>query len=96
MDGHIQVSYDAHMHPHPAEGQTHHPASEPALVPDELASLREEFAGFRIWREVTGEHIRFVAQRLRPGAGPHTVVTADAAELRAALNGSAAARRRGH
>jgi hypothetical protein len=54
--------------------------------PDELASLREESSGFRIWREAYGEHIRYVAQRVHPAARPHTVVTADPAELRAALS----------
>jgi hypothetical protein len=32
-----------------------------------------------------GDQIRLVAVRREPGAGPHTLVTADLAELRAAL-----------
>jgi hypothetical protein len=51
----------------------------------QLASLQQEFPGFRIWREVTGEHGRFIAVRRDLGTNPHTVVTADVAELRAAL-----------
>jgi len=53
----------------------------------ELAELQEDFPGFRIWREVTGERVRLVAVRRRHGTSPHTVVTAEAAVLRAALAG---------
>jgi hypothetical protein len=52
-----------------------------------LAWLREEFPLFRFWQEVTGERSRFVAQRAHPGVRPHTIVTADPEELRAALAG---------
>jgi O-methyltransferase involved in polyketide biosynthesis len=55
---------------------------------DELAGLQEEFPAFRIWREITGERVRFVARSLRPGVSPHTVVTDDVGELRAALEPS--------
>lgn len=50
-----------------------------------LLSIQRDFPAFRIWREVTGDRIRFVARRRRPGTRPHTVVTADARELRAVL-----------
>ena len=53
----------------------------------ELAELQEDFPGFRIWWEVTGERVRLVAVRRRHGTSPHTVVTAEAAELRAVLVG---------
>jgi len=53
---------------------------------DELTALRERFQSFRIWQEVTGDRTRYVARRLDVGAGPHTVVTADLAELRAVLD----------
>lgn len=59
-----------------------HPARLPAR---ELARLREEFPAFAIWREVTGSRARLVAVRRQRGPGPHTVVTADLAELRAVL-----------
>jgi hypothetical protein len=52
-----------------------------------LARLREEFPLFRFWQEATGERSRFVAQRAHPGVRPHTVVSADAEELHAALAG---------
>lgn len=63
------------------------PSEHPAATPWELITLQEEFPGFRIWREVTGKHARLVAVRRDPGTSPHTIVTADIAELRAALNG---------
>jgi hypothetical protein len=50
-----------------------------------LAALRHEFPRYRIWLDpIPGRH-RFVARRQHPGPGPHTVITSDAAELRAAL-----------
>jgi hypothetical protein len=54
-------------------------------VEEELAGLRASFPQFRIWRETIGERRRYVARRLAPGTHPHTVVTPDPAELRAAL-----------
>ncbi len=56
--------------------------------PRELAALQEQFPGFRIWREITGERVRYVARRQHPGLSPHTIVTDDPAELRAALGPS--------
>ena len=52
----------------------------------DLAELRREFPGFQIWQEVTGERARLVAVRRWPGTSPHTVVTADLAELRTVLS----------
>lgn len=51
----------------------------------ELTTLREEFPGFRIWREMTGDRVRYIARSMHPGTGPHTAVTADPDELRAVL-----------
>jgi hypothetical protein len=59
----------------------------------ELADLQQDFPGYRIWQEPMGEHIRLVAVRRHPGTGPHTMVTADLAELRAALDSSTPAPR---
>ena len=54
--------------------------------PARLASTVHEFPQFRIWREITADREpRFVARRRHPGVSPHTVVTPDLAELRAAL-----------
>ena len=50
-----------------------------------LPALRDEFPDFRIWRETTGNRTCFIARRLSWGTHPHTVVTADLAELRAEL-----------
>jgi hypothetical protein len=51
-----------------------------------LAALRRDFPGYQIWLERVCDQYRFVARRERPGTGPHTVVTGDPAELRAALD----------
>jgi hypothetical protein len=56
------------------------------LSQQELTELQADFPGFRISREANGEHIRLIAVRRRRGTSPHTVVAAEAAELRALLN----------
>lgn len=68
------------------------PALAGAGLPDDanrLDQLRAEYPGFGIWREVTGDHARYVARRLNPGTHPHSVVTPDLTELRTALASSA-------
>src|SRR6266851_1562721 len=55
-------------------------------APDELASLREQFPRFRIWKEVIGERTRYIARSLSLGSRLYTVVTADLGELREALS----------
>ncbi len=52
---------------------------------EELASLQASFPQFHIWREFIGGRRRYIACRLAPGTRPHTVITADPGELRAAL-----------
>jgi hypothetical protein len=52
----------------------------------ELDRLRADFPLFWIWRENTGSGVRYIARSQRAGVNPHTVVTADPAELRAALS----------
>jgi hypothetical protein len=59
-----------------------HDAEDGELEPD---SLRAAFPQFRIWREFLGGRPRYVARRLDPGTRPHTVITTEPAELRAAL-----------
>jgi hypothetical protein len=54
----------------------------------ELADLQQDFPGYRIWQEPMGDHIRLVAVRREPGTSPHTLVTTDQSELRAALANS--------
>ena len=47
-----------------------------------LAEIRERFPGFRIaWELTHGRRPRYVARRARDGVNPHTLVTADLAEL---------------
>ena len=50
-----------------------------------LNRLRADFPQFWIWRENTGSGVRYIARSQRAGLNPHTVVTDDPAELRAAL-----------
>ncbi len=61
-------------------------AGEPVSRSLELTSLRKDYPGFQVWQEVTGDRVRYVARRLPPGIGPHTVITADLGELRAVLD----------
>lgn len=60
-----------------------------------LDQLRTDFPDFDIAREITRDRIRYVSRRRRPGVQPHTVVTADLEELRAALSASGPARQGG-
>ena len=63
-------------------------------APDDTArldQLRSDFPDFDIAREIIRDRIRYVSRRRRLGVQPHTVVTADLEELRAALSPSGAA-----
>jgi O-methyltransferase involved in polyketide biosynthesis len=48
-------------------------------------ALRSEFPTHKIWRDETPGRVRYVARSRYQGLGPHTVVTPNLAELRAAL-----------
>ena len=52
---------------------------------DEVVLLRAEFPGHRIGTETIVDRIRYVARSQRDGTHPHTVITRDLSELRAAL-----------
>jgi hypothetical protein len=52
---------------------------------DEVILLRAEFPGHRIGTETIVDRLRYVARSQRDGAHPHTVITRDLGELRAAL-----------
>jgi hypothetical protein len=56
-------------------------------VNDSLDNLRADFPGYTIDTEARSDDdpTRYIAVRREPGPGPHTVVTADPAELRAEL-----------
>ncbi len=60
-------------------------AGESPRIWDVLTPLRRDFPGYEIWQDCTPGRTRYVAQRLREGMNPHTVVTADLSELRSAL-----------
>ncbi len=47
--------------------------------------MQREFPGHRIWREIIPGRTVYVARSQHPAARPHTVVTPDLRELRAAL-----------
>ena len=64
------------------------PGSDTALADDPIPGLQEEFPCFRIWPERTCNRVRYVARSLHLGLNPHTVVTDDIGELRAALRPS--------
>jgi hypothetical protein len=57
----------------------------------ELSDLQQDFPAYRIWQEPMGASIRLVAVCRHPGTSPHTLVTADLAELRTALTNSTSA-----
>jgi hypothetical protein len=52
---------------------------------NELAVLRADYPGYKIWREVTPGRERYIARSLHFGLNPHTVVTEDLSELRDVL-----------
>jgi hypothetical protein len=53
----------------------------------ELASLQADFPAYEFWREKSHRGVRYVACSQRLDQNPHTVITADLGELRAALGG---------
>lgn len=63
------------------------PASVNDAGPEEMAGLRAEFPDYLISLETVRDRIRYVARRQRATVNPHTVVTADLAELRMLLGG---------
>jgi hypothetical protein len=75
-------------HPQPVviAGTNGQPGTSP--TPDDdtvMRTMQRDFLGHRIWREILSGRTRYIARRLRPGPGPHTVVTPDLNELAAAL-----------
>jgi hypothetical protein len=64
-----------------------HIGPSPGIDNPGLLTLRADFPQFRIWAETLGRRTRYIARRLDPGTRPHTVVTPDLDELRAALSG---------
>lgn len=62
------------------------PGTSPTTDDDTLMrTMQRDFLGHRIWREILPGRTRYIARRLQPGPGPHTVVTPDLHELAAAL-----------
>ncbi len=69
--------------PGPPDGSQ--PGTSPTPDDDILMKMQRDFLGHRIWREILPGRIRYVARRIQPGPGPHTVVTPDLRELATAL-----------
>jgi hypothetical protein len=61
---------------------------ELAPPPAELAILQADFPCFRIWREQTCDRALYMSRSLHLEINPHTVMTGDIGELRAALEPS--------
>jgi hypothetical protein len=62
--------------------------SPPAPEPAEIAGVQQDFPQHRIWREIIGDRApRYVARARTLDTHPHTVITGDLGELRAALGG---------
>lgn len=55
------------------------------MTDDSLEALRGEFPRYRFSEETTGDGVRFHAQAADLSTRPYAVITADLAELRAAL-----------
>jgi hypothetical protein len=73
--------------PGPARARDDGSAAAPAhdAGEGELGRLQADFPQFLIWREAIAGRRRYVARRLAPGTRPHTLVSPDPGELRAAL-----------
>jgi O-methyltransferase involved in polyketide biosynthesis len=68
---------------------TRRPAdSQAGAAPDPLLALQHEFPRYRICQEATCGRVRYVARSLEHGLRPHTVITDDLEEMRAALEPS--------
>jgi hypothetical protein len=64
---------------------------EPFTSTDELADLeaaRRDFPRYQIDVELAVDRRRYVAHRIQPGPGPHTLIISNLNELRAELEGS--------
>jgi SAM-dependent methyltransferase len=61
------------------------PIATANTVSDPLTALQHQFPLFRIWREDACGQVRYIVRSRHPGQHPHTIVTTDPGELRAAL-----------
>lgn len=52
----------------------------------DLDAARRDFPGYQIEVEPIPGRRRYIARRIQPGPGPHTLVTSDLSELRAELS----------
>lgn len=54
----------------------------------DLEAARRDFPRYQIDVELAVDRRRYVARRIQPGPGPHTLITSNLNELRAELEGS--------
>jgi hypothetical protein len=52
----------------------------------DLEAARRDFPRYQIDVELAVDRRRYIARRIHPGPGPHTLITGDLAELRAELS----------
>jgi O-methyltransferase involved in polyketide biosynthesis len=60
----------------------------PAVTPDPILALQHQFPRYRISQEAICDRVRYVARSREHGLRPHTVISDDLEELRAALEPS--------
>ncbi len=65
------------------QNQPQIPGDQPS---DPLPALQQQFPAFQIWRENMFGRRRYIARSQHLSVHPHTVITADPDELRAALS----------
>jgi len=61
----------------------------PGDTTDPLTTLQRDFPAFEIWSETTHTRVRYIARSRHLDQSPHTLVTKDPEELRAALAAAA-------
>jgi hypothetical protein len=83
LPGHSRPAYRQAMTDSDPQAAMHHPA---ATAPDPLPALRQQFPAHLIWRENMLSRLRYVARSRSLSVHPHTVITDDPEELRAALS----------
>jgi len=73
---------------------------DPFTSTDDMAGLeaaRRDFPRYQIDVELAVDRRRYVARRIQPGPGPHTLITSDLTELRTELRSTPeGARPQGH
>ncbi len=83
LPGHSRPAYRQAVTDSDPQAAAHHPA---ATALDPLPALQQQFPAHLIWRENLHSRRRYVARSRNLSVHPHTVITDDPDELRAALS----------